>query len=82
MTRNNLLLLFFQVVYFSSVTQQDVTLNHLQTVQLGSGHHFSQGGENGEIPTGRLQATIKALTGYIHAFLAIDIPSGSKLRTW
>lgn len=84
MTRNNLLLLFFfNVVYFSSVAQQDVTLNHLQTVQLGSGRFFDQGGENGEMPNEPLQATIKAPTGYIHAFFtAIDIPSGSELRIY
>lgn len=84
MTRNNLLLLFFiNVVYFSSVAQQDVTLNHLQTVQLGSGRFFDQGGENGEMPNERLQATIKAPTGYIHAyFTAIDIPSGGELRIY
>jgi hypothetical protein len=84
MRRNNLLLLFFiNVVYFSSVAQQDVTLNHLQTVQLGSGRFFDQGGENGEMPNEYLQATIKAPTGYIHAFFtAIDIPSGGELRIY
>lgn len=84
MTRNNLLLLFFiNVVCFSSIAQPDVTLNHLQTVQLGSGRFFDQGGENGEMPNEYLQATIKAPTGYIHAFFtAIDIPSGGELRIY
>ncbi|MGV3611009.1 MAG: hypothetical protein ACO1N0_08675 [Fluviicola sp.] len=35
------------------------------------------------MPNERLQATIKAPTGYIHAFFtAIDIPSGSELRIY
>ncbi|AEA44204.1 Ig-like domain-containing protein [Fluviicola taffensis] len=84
MKRNNLLLLFFiTVVYFSSVSQQDITLHHQQIVQLGSGRFFDQGGENGEMPNEYLRATIKAPTGYIHAFFtAIDIPSGSELRIY
>ena len=83
MKRNNLLLLFFNVVYFSSVAQQDVTLNHRQTGSLGSGRFLYQllGGENGEMPNEYMQATIKAPTGYIHVCTTIDIPSGSKLRT-
>jgi hypothetical protein len=80
MKRNNLLLLFFiNVVYFSSVAQQDFTLNRLQTALTGSGHFPDKGGENGEISPGQLQATIKAPTGYIHAF-AIGISSGGVLR--
>jgi hypothetical protein len=80
MRRNNLLLLFFiTVVYFSSVAQQDFTLNRLQAVLTGSGRFPDKGGENGEIPTGQLQATLKAPTGDIHAF-AFDIPSGGVLR--
>lgn len=83
MKRNNLLLLLFTVVYFSSVAQQDITLSHLQTVQLGSGRFFDGGGENGEMPNEYLQATIKAPVGYIHAFFTmIDIPGGSELRIY
>lgn len=84
MKRNNLLLLLLLIVVrFSSVAQQDITLTHLQTVQLGSGRFFDQGGENGEMPNEYMQATIKAPTGYIHAFFtAIDIPSGSELRIY
>lgn len=84
MKRNNLLLLIFTIVVrFSSVAQQDVTLNHLQIVQLGSGRFFDQGGENGEMPNEYLRATIQAPTGYIHAFFTvIDIPGGSELRIY
>ncbi len=85
MKRNNLLLLLLLLIvaHFSSVAQQDITLNHLQTVQLGSGRFFDQGGENGEMPNEYLRATIKAPTGYIHAFFtAIDIPGGSELRIY